>query len=79
MREVALEVPKVRRIHTCYGSWHDCVAKCALLNHQVTWADVGGNEAIKQQLREAVEWPFHSAEALSRLGAVAPKGEYTLM
>jgi SpoVK/Ycf46/Vps4 family AAA+-type ATPase len=42
---------------------------------QVSWHDVGGNADIKQQLKEAVQWPFQSQQALSRLGAVAPKGE----
>ncbi len=45
MREVALELPKVR------------------------WEDVGGLAAIKQRLREAVEWPQKHPELLKRLGA----------
>ncbi len=45
MREVALELPKVR------------------------WEDVGGLDAIKQRLREAVEWPQKHPELLKRLGA----------
>lgn len=45
MREVALELPKVR------------------------WEDVGGLGAIKQRLREAVEWPQKHPELLKRLGA----------
>ena len=45
MREVALELPRVR------------------------WEDVGGLGAIKQRLREAVEWPQKHPELLKRLGA----------
>jgi len=46
-----------------------------LLHSQVGWDDVGGLEGIKQQLKEAVLWPQHHAEALQRLGATAPKGK----
>jgi SpoVK/Ycf46/Vps4 family AAA+-type ATPase len=41
---------------------------------QVKWEDVGGLDHIKQQLKEAVEWPQQHPEALSRLGATAPRG-----
>ncbi|KAI5074246.1 hypothetical protein GOP47_0010207 [Adiantum capillus-veneris] len=50
MREVMLEVPKVR------------------------WSDVGGQEDIKQQLQEAVEWPQKHMDAFSRIGTLPPKG-----
>lgn len=40
----------------------------------MTWDDVGGLEAIKQRLQEAVLWPQQHADALTRLGATAPKG-----
>lgn len=50
MREVVLELPKVR------------------------WTDVGGQEAVKQQLREAVEWPLQHPGAFARLGIQPPKG-----
>ena len=35
----------------------------------VTWADVGGHAAIKQRLKEAVEWPQKHPEMLARMGA----------
>jgi AAA family ATPase len=50
MREVVLELPKVR------------------------WTDIGGQEMVKQQLREAVEWPLQHPDAFSRLGIQPPKG-----
>eukprot|EP00873_Tetraselmis_striata_P008262 jgi/Tetstr1/428526/TSEL_001856.t1 len=50
MREVALEVPRVR------------------------WGDIGGQEGVKQSLKEAVEWPFQHGDALRRLGATPPAG-----
>lgn len=50
MREVMLEVPKVR------------------------WSDVGGQEEIKQQLKEAVEWPQKHMDAFSRIGTQPPRG-----
>lgn len=77
MREVALELPKASTLLL-----NPCVVDGAVLKlwraaTQVAWKDVGGHGAIKQQLREAVEWPFRSLKALSRLNAVPPKGELT--
>jgi transitional endoplasmic reticulum ATPase len=40
----------------------------------VTWADVGGLEYVKQLLVEAVEWPLVYGENFRRLGIEAPKG-----
>ena len=42
--------------------------------HQVSGGDVGGLDDVKQQVREAVEWPFRRADALARLGAKPPRG-----
>ena len=41
---------------------------------RVEWDDVGGHEAIKQQLREAVEWQERHGDAMRRVGAVPPAG-----
>ena len=41
---------------------------------RVAWDDVGGHAAIKQQLREAVEWQERHGDALRRVGAVPPAG-----
>src|SRR5512137_2008435 len=40
----------------------------------VIWEDIGGLEAVKQLLIEAVEWPLRNAESFKRLGIDAPKG-----
>jgi transitional endoplasmic reticulum ATPase len=41
---------------------------------EVHWDDIGGLEEVKQQLREAVEWPLKHPEAFERLGIDPPKG-----
>ncbi len=41
---------------------------------EVRWGDVGGLEDVKQQLREAVEWPLKHPEAFKRVGIRPPKG-----
>lgn len=41
---------------------------------RVFWRDIGGQQALKQQLREAVEWPLAHPEAFVRLGIRPPKG-----
>jgi transitional endoplasmic reticulum ATPase len=41
---------------------------------RVTWDDIGGLEEIKDQLREAVEWPLKFPEAFTNLGIKPPRG-----
>jgi len=41
---------------------------------EVRWSDVGGLEDVKQELREAVEWPLKHPEAFKRIGIRPPKG-----
>jgi len=40
----------------------------------IHWDDVGGLEDVKEELREAVEWPLKYPEAFTGLGINPPKG-----
>ena len=40
----------------------------------IKWDDVGGLEDVKQELKEAVEWPLKHPETFKRLGIRPPKG-----
>ena len=40
----------------------------------VHWTDIGGLDEVKQDLKEAVEWPVKSPEIFVRLGIKPPKG-----
>jgi AAA family ATPase len=40
----------------------------------VRWSDIGGQQDVKQKLRECVEWPLTHAETFTRLGVEAPRG-----
>jgi transitional endoplasmic reticulum ATPase len=40
----------------------------------VTWKQVGGLEEVKQELKEAVEWPIKYPDVFERLHTKAPKG-----
>ncbi|HVP40713.1 MAG TPA: CDC48 family AAA ATPase [Candidatus Krumholzibacteriaceae bacterium] len=40
----------------------------------VHWNDIGGLDGVKQELREAVEWPLKNPEVFSRMGIRPPKG-----
>ncbi|NVM28620.1 MAG: CDC48 family AAA ATPase [Candidatus Helarchaeota archaeon] len=40
----------------------------------VHWSDVGGLENVKQELREAVEWPLKDPKSFKRLAITPPKG-----
>jgi transitional endoplasmic reticulum ATPase len=40
----------------------------------VGWEDIGGLEATKQALKEAVEWPLKHRESFERLGIRPPRG-----
>ncbi len=41
---------------------------------EVHWDDVGGLEQVKQELKEAVEWPLKHPKLFERLGIRAPRG-----
>jgi transitional endoplasmic reticulum ATPase len=40
----------------------------------INWNDVGGLDKVKQELKEAVEWPLKHPESFTRLGIKPPKG-----
>lgn len=40
----------------------------------VRWSDIGGQDMVKQKLRECVEWPLTHRETFLRLGVEAPRG-----
>src|SRR3990167_9542794 len=40
----------------------------------VKWTDIGGLEEVKQELKEAVEWPLKHPESFIRMGVKPPKG-----
>jgi transitional endoplasmic reticulum ATPase len=40
----------------------------------VHWDDIGGLDDVKQELKEAVEWPLKNPEIFKRLGIKPPKG-----
>ncbi|MEK6886090.1 MAG: CDC48 family AAA ATPase [Nanoarchaeota archaeon] len=40
----------------------------------IKWEDVGGLDKVKQELKEAVEWPLKHPESFKRLGIRPPKG-----
>jgi transitional endoplasmic reticulum ATPase len=40
----------------------------------VSWDDVGGLESLKEELREAIEWPLKHKEAFEYVDVSAPKG-----
>jgi transitional endoplasmic reticulum ATPase len=41
---------------------------------RVTWDDIGGMETVKQELKEAVEWPLTNPSAFKKMGIKPPKG-----
>lgn len=41
---------------------------------KTTWEDIGGLESVKQELKEAVEWPLKNPQAFKRLGIRPPRG-----
>jgi SpoVK/Ycf46/Vps4 family AAA+-type ATPase len=41
---------------------------------KVSWEDIGGLKGVKQQLREAVEWPLTKPEVFKRMGITPPRG-----
>ncbi|KAI8455073.1 P-loop containing nucleoside triphosphate hydrolase protein [Phakopsora pachyrhizi] len=41
---------------------------------RVKWQDIGGQDLVKQKLRESVEWPILHSETFKRLGIVPTRG-----
>ncbi len=40
----------------------------------IHWSDIGGSEDVKQELKEAVEWPMTYPALFKHLSAIPPKG-----
>lgn len=40
----------------------------------ITWDDIGGLDSLKEELREAIEWPLKYKEAFDHLDVTSPKG-----
>lgn len=60
--------------HAMRGVRPSALRELAVEVPRVFWKDIGGQGALKQQLREAVEWPLAHPEAFVRLGIRPPKG-----
>lgn len=41
---------------------------------KVAWSDIGGQDEVKQRLRESVEWPIKHPDTFKRLGIRPPRG-----
>ncbi|MHC1575080.1 MAG: CDC48 family AAA ATPase [Candidatus Methanogasteraceae archaeon] len=40
----------------------------------VTWDDVGGLDAVRQELKEVIEWPLKNPQKFERMGITPPRG-----
>ncbi len=40
----------------------------------IKWEDIGGLESVKEELREAIEWPLKYPELFAQMNAIPPKG-----
>jgi transitional endoplasmic reticulum ATPase len=40
----------------------------------IGWGDIGGLEKVKQELKEAVEWPLKHPDSFTRIGIKPPRG-----
>lgn len=54
--------------------WLVCNSQVILEVPKVNWEDVGGQNEVKNQLMEAVEWPQKHQDAFKRIGTRPPSG-----
>ncbi len=40
----------------------------------ITWDDVGGLDAVRQEIREVIEWPLKNPQKFEKMGIIPPKG-----
>lgn len=45
-----------------------------IIINRVYWSDIGGNEGIKQEIKQVIEWPLKHPEAFTRMGITPSKG-----
>lgn len=60
--------------HAMAGIRPSALREIAIDVPRVLWSDIGGQHMLKQQLKEAVEWPLKHPEAFVRMGIRPPKG-----
>jgi AAA family ATPase len=65
MSDLANALPKIRA---------SAMREIFLETPTVRWSDIGGQDVVKQKLKECVEWPLLHAQTFERLGVNAPKG-----
>lgn len=59
-------------MHVVPSAMKEVVIKCP----NVKWSDIGGQDELKLQLRQAIEWPLRHPEVFSRLGISCPRGNF---
>ena len=40
----------------------------------ITWDDVGGLDAVRQEIQEVIEWPLKNPQKFEKMGIIPPKG-----
>lgn len=56
--------------HVVPSAMKEVVIKCP----NVKWSDIGGQDELKLQLKQAIEWPLLHPEAFTRMGIAPPRG-----
>lgn len=56
--------------HVVPSAMKEVVIKCP----NVKWSDIGGQNELKLQLKQAIEWPLLHPEAFTRMGITPPRG-----
>lgn len=56
--------------HVVPSAMKEVLIKCP----NVKWSDIGGQEGLKLQLKQAIEWPLTHPETFARLGINPPRG-----
>ncbi|CAG8438553.1 16248_t:CDS:10 [Acaulospora morrowiae] len=72
----AIEEKREQNIRITINDMNDAMGEIrpSAMREAIYWSDIGGQQEIKQKLKESIEWPLKHPEKFSKFGIRPPKG-----